>query len=120
MIGPKPGRILHRNTAQSLDDRGKIPRAEPEIHFRDQIRHPGHVPLRETSEDHQPSDLPGFLAGGGGKDGLDGLFLGVADEPAGVDEDHIDRTHLILRHNPPRVLDLREKMFRVNSVLGTA
>lgn len=51
---------------------------------------------------------------------MDSSFASPMNQSAGVDEKHIDRTNLILRHNPPRVLDLRKKMFRVNRVLGTA
>lgn len=120
VIRPESRRIFGRHAPQSLDNRIQVSRPEPEIHFRNQFRHLGHVSLRKTSENHQSSYLARLLALGGGEDGLDGLLLRVADESAGVDEKHIDRTDLILRHNPPRVLDLRKKMFRVNRVLGTA
>ena len=101
VVSPQPRRIPHRNASQGLDHRIQIPRTEPVVHFRNQIRHLGHVPLGKTSEDNYPADLAGLLAGRGGKDGLDGFLLGVSDESAGVDQKHIDGTALLLRQDLP-------------------
>ena len=120
VVRPQPRRFLDRDAAQRLHDRIQIPCPEPEIDFGDKSGHLSHIPLRKTAEDHQPSNLAGLIALGRGKDGLDGLLLRVTDESASVDQKHVHRTSLILRHDAPRILDLRKEMFGVHGVLGTA
>ena len=91
------GRV--RPAAERPDDGVQVPRAEPAVHLRDELRHFAAVALGEAAEYQETADFPVLLALDGSQDGLDGLFLRVADETAGVDQLDIDGTHFLFRHD---------------------
>ena len=119
LAGSKPARRrtarLHPEMAQH---RGDLPRSEPRVNFRNLLLELSPVTLREAAEDNHLGGLSPALGGYSLKHRIDGLFFGVADKAAGVDEQTVDRA-------VPDNLEflgrqLREQMLSIYRVLGTA
>ena len=113
-------RSLGRFHPQSAHHRHKVARPEPSVNFRDKPGKFGRIALGQAAEDHQLADQAGFLAFSGLKDGLDGLFLGIANESAGIEQQDVNGLLHALGNYLVRLSDLGEEMLGVNCILGTS
>ena len=104
--------------AQGADQRIQFPGAEPPVHLGNQLGKVLGIALGQAAEHQQATDFAGLLARDRGKNGLDGLFLRVADEAAGVDELDVDGTRLPFRNDLIGIPDLIQEMLGVDGVLG--
>ena len=104
--------------AEGADHGIQVPGAEPAVDLRNQVRHVLLIALGQAAEHIDPADFARQLALDRREDDLDGLFLRVADETAGIDELDIDRTHLLLRHDLIGVPYLVQEMLGIDGVLG--
>ena len=73
-----------RTAAQRDDQWILIPCSEPGVDFRDKLRKLGHIPLRKTAENDQFPYFPGLFTFRRIQYCLDGFFLGVTYEAAGI------------------------------------
>ena len=80
-----------------------------------------HIPLRQASHDGDFAYVAAFLHLGELKQHIDGLLLGIANEPAGVD-DYIfpGRGLRVVAHRVPFGGKAAQQPFRVNQVFGAA
>ena len=107
--------------AQGTDEGIQVPCAEPAVHLGNQPGQLVHIPLGQAAE-HE--DLPGqaaLLAVHRLEDGLDGLFLGIADEAAGIQQQVIGiPVRVVLRQQGIGIPHLGEQVLGVDLVLGAA
>ena len=108
-----------RFAPEGTHQRGKVPGPEPAVHFGNQVRKLFPIALGKAAEHEETADFAGLLAPDGFQDGLDGLFLGVPDEAAGIDQLDIHGAGLPFRHDLISIAYLVKEMFRIHGVLGT-
>ena len=75
---------MGRGASKRLHKGIQFPCAEPAVHFRDEVREFLGVPLGKAAENEKTAHLPRLFPLGGFQDNLDGLFLGIPYETAGV------------------------------------
>ena len=112
-----PGRERNSRSAESFHNRKKIPRAEPAVHLRNLFPKGSHVSLGKAAEDKYFPDIPGHLPLDSLQNGPDGLFLGISDEAAGVENHDIRLPVPFFRQNGITVPQLRKKVFGIDLVL---
>ena len=126
--GPAVGRqvpggaeSLRRHGAEGPHYRIEVAGPEPSVHFGHQPGQFRGVALRQAAECEEMPRLAGTAPFGLFQQHVHALFLGVADEAAGVYEHVIHRPVPVFRqHHIPVPGQLRKQMLGVYGILGTA
>ena len=95
----------------------EVPRSEPSVHLRYQLRKFVCVSLRKTAEYDYLSGFSPFLLIHGFKYSLYGFLLCITDETACVQEYDINGNILSLGNDLVEILDMGKDMFCIHLVL---
>ena len=107
--------------AQCADDAVPCAGAEVFVHLGNLGPQFVGIALRKAPHDEQARNFPGFLRLRSPEDHVDRLLLGIADEPAGVDDHHFGvGTVAVEKYLVPGGCEPSHQVFAVDGVLRTA
>jgi hypothetical protein len=107
--------------AQRADDAAEVAGAEVFVDFGNLRTQLLGIALREAADDEEPFDAARRFRGGGPEDQVDRLLLRIADEAAGVDDDHLRVGAVAVEdHAVAGRLEACHEVFAVHGVLRTA